>query len=240
MVSLLSLPMVLGAHQIDELVILEIEQGQLAFEDEQMTAEFTAALKRQRLRRLAAMPWHKKFWIFIKAGVNHIIPKGLDHILFVLGLFFSSLLFKSLLWQVTAFTLAHSITLAFAAFGIVDISPDIIEPIIAISIVWIALENCLFKQMTKWRPIVVFCFGLLHGLGFAAVLSVYGLPRGNLIPSLLAFNIGVEIGQLIILIVATILFWGIRKKSWYRYYVQVPVSIIIALVGLFWFIERIV
>lgn len=226
-------------HTQDELIILEIEQGQLNLQDQEMTDEYRAALRRQRMRRLAAMPWQERFLLFIKAGIEHIIPKGLDHILFVLGLFFSSLLLRSLLWQVTAFTLAHTVTLALAALGVLQIPSEIIEPLIALSIVWIAVENCLFKESNKWRPYIVFGFGLLHGLGFAAVLSVYGLPKSNFIPSLLAFNIGVEIGQLMVLVAAMALVWFIRKKSWYRAWVQIPSSLIIALFGLFWFIERV-
>lgn len=226
-------------HPEDELVISEIEQGQLSFQNQEMTAEYEAALKRQRMRKLAAMPWHKKFLLFIKAGVEHIIPKGTDHILFVLGLFFSSLVLRPLLWQITAFTLAHTITLALAALGLVEIPSNIVEPLIALSIVWVAVENCVFQQTNKWRPFVVFCFGLLHGLGFAAVLSQYGLPKGNLVPSLLAFNIGVELGQLAVLIIAFVVVYFMKNKSWYRQRIQIPASLIIALVGLFWFIERI-
>ncbi len=226
-------------HPQDELVILEIEQGQLAIQDQQMTDEYAAALKRQRMRRLEAMPWQEKFLLFIKAGIEHIIPKGLDHILFVLGIFFSSLILGSLLWQVTAFTLAHTITLALAALGFVQIPGALVEPLIALSIVWVAVENCLFKQTNKWRPLIVFGFGLLHGLGFATVLSQYGLPKGNLVPSLLAFNIGVELGQLLVLFTAAVMVWLIRSKSWYRQRVQIPASLMIALVGLFWFIERV-
>ncbi|MEL7001224.1 MAG: HupE/UreJ family protein [Bacteroidota bacterium] len=227
------------SHPDDELVIKEIEQGEMVFPDDQMVAEYEAALKRQRKRLLGAMPSLDKFVLFIKAGVRHIIPKGMDHILFVLGLFFSSLILGSLLWQVTAFTLAHTITLAIAALGIVQVPGAIVEPLIALSIVWVAVENCVFKEANKWRPFIVFGFGLLHGLGFAAVLSEYGLPEGNLVPSLLAFNIGVELGQLFILFFAALFVWFIRNKSWYRKRVQVPASLIIALVGLFWFIERI-
>jgi len=227
------------SHAEDELVISEIEQGQLTFQDQQITAEYKAALKRQRMRKLAAMPWQEKFLIFIRAGIEHIIPKGLDHILFVLGLFFSSLILASLLWQVTAFTLAHTITLALAALSIVQIPADIVEPLIALSIIWIAVENIVFTEANKWRPFIVFGFGLLHGLGFAVVLSKYGLPEGNLVPSLLAFNIGVELGQLLVLIIAAALVWFIRHKSWYRQRVQIPASLLIAVVGLFWFIERV-
>ncbi len=230
---------VVFSHPQDELVILEIEQGELTFQDQEMTAEYEAAVKRQRMRKLAAMPWQERFMLFIKAGVEHIIPKGLDHILFVLGLFFSSLIFRSLLWQVTAFTLAHTITLALAALGIAQVPGAIVEPLIALSIVWIAVENCVFTETNKWRPAIVFGFGLLHGLGFAAVLSEYGLPKDNLVPSLLAFNIGVEVGQLLVLLAAAALVWFIRNKSWYRQRIQIPASIMIALVGLFWFIERV-
>lgn len=230
---------VVFSHPQDELVILEIEQGQLDMEDQEMTDEYKAALKRQRMRRLAAMPWQEKFLLFVKAGIEHIIPKGLDHILFVLGLFFSSLLLGSLLWQVSAFTLAHTITLALAALGFVQAPVDIVEPLIALSIVWVAIENCVFKQTNKWRPLVVFSFGLLHGLGFAVVLSEYGLPKNNFVTSLLAFNIGVELGQLLVLITAAALVWFIRRKSWYRQRVQIPASVMIALIGLFWFMERV-
>ncbi|WP_221409036.1 HupE/UreJ family protein [Reichenbachiella versicolor] len=237
--SILCLSFRAQSHPEDELIIREIEEGQLEVQDQQVSAEYAAALKRQRIRKLSAMPWYEKFFVFVKAGIEHIIPKGLDHILFVLGLFFSSLILGSLLWQVSAFTLAHTITLAVAALGIVQAPAGIVEPLIALSIVWVAAENCIFKEASKWRPFVVFSFGLLHGLGFASVLSEYGLPQGNLVPSLLAFNIGVEVGQLIVLVVAALLVWFIRDKSWYRKRVQIPASIMIALVGLFWFVERV-
>lgn len=201
--------------------------------------EYLAALKRQRLRRLQAMSWGEKMWLYTKAGVEHIVPKGADHILFVLGLYLSSLLFVSLLWQVTAFTLAHSVTLGLAALGLVSVPGYIVEPLIALSIAWVALENCLFKQPSKWRPLVVFMFGLLHGLGFASVLSEYGLPKEDLIPALLAFNVGVELGQLSVLLVAALLTWWFSKKAGYRHYVQIPFSIVIGLVGLYWFVERV-
>lgn len=226
------------AHPQDEDIIQDIELGEMRLDAQQMDEEYQAALKRKRMRKLAAMSWSEKFWLYTKAGFEHILPKGLDHILFVLGLFFSSLLLVSLLWQVTAFTLAHSITLGLAALGFVAAPGSIVEPLIALSIVWIAIENCLFRQTTKWRPLVVFAFGLLHGLGFAAVLSEYGLPKDDLVPSLLAFNIGVELGQITIILAAFVLTLLIQKKTWYRAWVQVPTSIAIGLAGAFWFIER--
>ena len=193
------------SHNPEDFVIAEIERGQMNFENEEIAAEYGAALKRQRARRLAAMPLYKKFYIFVKAGFEHIIPQGLDHILFVLGLFFSCITFRSLLWQVTAFTVAHSITLVLAAQGLVQLRGDIVEIIIALSIVWIAIENCLYKETSKWRYLVVFSFGLLHGLGFAALLTQYVLPKENFISLLLAFNIGVEFGQLAVLVIAFLL-----------------------------------
>ena len=234
----LLLPLSLQAHPQDEDIILDIELGQLKIEKDKVDEEYLAALKRKRLRKLESMSWQEKFWLYTKAGFEHILPKGLDHILFVLGLFFSSLLLGALLWQVTAFTLAHSITLGMASLGMVAAPGNIVEPLIALSIVWVAVENCVFKQTTKWRPAIVFAFGLLHGLGFASVLSDYGLPKGDLVPSLLAFNLGVELGQITVILMAFLATWLIRKKDWYRKGIQVPLSMIIGLVGLWWFIER--
>lgn len=232
------LPLVAQAHPQDEDIVLDIEYGELQIEQGAIDEEYLAALKRKRLRKLAAMSEWEKFQLYIGAGFEHIIPKGLDHILFVLGLFFSSLLLASLLWQVTAFTLAHSITLGMAAMGLVMVPGSIVEPLIALSIVWIALENCVFKQTTKWRPFVVFGFGLLHGLGFAAVLSDYGLPKDDLLTSLLAFNLGVEVGQVAVILMAFVLTFWLQKRDWYRRLIQIPVSLLIGAVGLFWFIER--
>ncbi len=229
-----------NSHNPEKLVISEIERGQLNFENEQIAAEYGAALKRQRIRRLNAMSWFKKIYIFIKAGFEHIIPQGLDHILFVLGLFFSSLKFRSLIIQVTAFTLAHSITLALAAVGVVKLQLSLVEPLIFLSIVWVAIENTMFKQTTKWRPLVIFGFGLLHGLGFAALLTQYGLPKDNFISLLLAFNVGVELGQLAVLIMAFILVRAIFRKSQNKNQLKIPASIIIGLVGLYWFVDSLI
>tara|TARA_B100001057_G_scaffold311817_1_gene311852 strand:+ start:457 stop:1203 length:747 start_codon:yes stop_codon:yes gene_type:complete len=229
----------LNAHNPEDFVISEIERGQLTFENQIIAAEYGAALKRQRIRRLAAMPWLKKIYIFIKAGFEHIIPQGLDHILFVLGLFFSSLKFRPLIIQVTAFTLAHSITLALAAAGLVQVQSYIVEPIIALSIVWVAVENTVFKNTTKWRPLVVFSFGLLHGLGFAALLTQYGLPKDNFISLLMAFNIGVELGQLTVLLIAFIMVRIVLKGTTNKNVLKIPASVLIGSAGLFWFFEAI-
>ena len=142
------------------------------------------------------------FLHYIPVGFDHIVPLGLDHILFVLGLFFLSTRLGPLVWQVSAFTLAHTITLALAALGYVTIPAAIVEPLIALSIVFVALENIWAQGLSRWRPLIVFGFGLLHGLGFASVLGAFGLPEGTFLPALVGFNIGVEIGQLAVIAVA--------------------------------------
>ena len=227
-------------HNPEKLVISEIERGQLNFENETIAFEYSAALKRQRIRRLSAMSWSKKIYIFIKAGFEHIIPQGIDHILFVLGLFFSTLKLRSLILQVTAFTFAHSITLALAALGFVKLQLSVVEPLIFLSIVWVAFENTFFKKTTKWRPLVVFSFGLLHGLGFATLLTEYGLPKDNFISLLLAFNVGVEFGQLAVLLAAFMLIRLIYLRSEYKNQLKIPASILIGCTGLFWFIESLI
>ncbi|SLN16329.1 hypothetical protein PSJ8397_00410 [Pseudooctadecabacter jejudonensis] len=156
----------------------------------------------------AQMTALQAFARFIPVGVEHIVPLGLDHILFVLGLFFLSTRVRPLVWQVTAFTAAHTVTLALATLGYVNIPEDnmwIVEAIIAASIVYIAVENIFTDGLNPWRPAIIFGFGLLHGLGFASVLGAYGLPDGAVLPALLGFNIGVELGQLLCIAVAFVI-----------------------------------
>ena len=180
------------------------------------------------------------FATYIPTGFDHIVPKGLDHILFVLGLFFLSTQWRPLLAQVTSFTLAHTITLALAALGYVSIPGAIVEPLIAASIVFVAVENIFTNGLSRWRPFVVFGFGLLHGLGFASVLAEFGLPEDNFIPALLGFNVGVELGQLAVIAAAFALvgYW-FGGKDWYRRVIAIPVSVFIAIVGAYWFVERV-
>lgn len=144
---------------------------------------------------------------YVPVGFDHIVPKGLDHILFVLGLFFLSTRMGPLLTQVSLFTLAHTITLAMAALGYVTIPGSIVEPLIAASIVYVAVENIFMKNLSPWRPFIVFLFGLLHGLGFASVLGEFGLPEGSFIPALIGFNVGVEVGQLAVIAVMFLCVW---------------------------------
>jgi hydrogenase/urease accessory protein HupE len=179
------------------------------------------------------------FGQYLVLGFTHILPKGLDHMLFVLGLFLLSTQLAPLLWQVTAFTLAHSITLALSMYGVIALSPAVVEPLIAASIVAVAVENLLTARLHAWRVFVVFGFGLLHGLGFAGVLTEIGLPRDEFVTGLIAFNVGVEGGQLavIALAFAAVGYW-FRNKPWYRMRVVLPASALIALTGLYWMVER--
>jgi len=183
--------------------------------------------------------WIVAFADYIRIGYEHIVPKGLDHILFVLGLFFFSLQMRPLLWQVSAFTLAHTTTLAIATLGLVTIPASIVEPLIAASIVYVAIENVFIRSYHQWRTFVVFGFGLLHGLGFASVLGDIGLESGRFLTGLIGFNVGVELGQLSVILAAWLLLasWA-GKKSWYRSVIATPASIAIALVGAYWFVER--
>ena len=177
---------------------------------------------------------------YISVGFTHIVPDGLDHILFVLGLYLLAVRWRPLLLQVTAFTVAHSITLGLGLYGYVTVSPSIVEPMIALSIVYVAVENILTSKLTVWRPFIVFAFGLLHGLGFASVLREVGLQPGDYAMGLIGFNIGVELGQLTVIATAFLLtgYW-FRTKPWYRQRVVWPASAAIALTGAFWAVERI-
>lgn len=177
---------------------------------------------------------------YVPVGFDHILPKGLDHILFVLGLFFLSTHWRPLMWQVSAFTLAHTVTLALGALGWVSIPGSIVEPLIAASIVYVAVEDIVSGRLSRWRPVVIFGFGLLHGLGFASVLGEFGLPEAQFVPALLGFNVGVEIGQLTVIALAFLAvgLWFARK-SWYRARIAVPASTVIALIGSYWFVERV-
>jgi len=179
------------------------------------------------------------FGTYVVIGFRHIVPRGLDHILFVLGLFFFSLKLRPLLYQVTAFTVAHTVTLALAALGLVTVPAAIVEPLIAASIVYVAVENVFFTKITAWRTFVVFGFGLLHGLGFASVLGEIGLDPARFVAGLIAFNIGVELGQLAV-IAGAFLFLGywFGREPWWRARIAIPASLAIAAMGAYWLVER--
>jgi len=176
---------------------------------------------------------------YLQLGFTHILPKGLDHILFVLGLFLLSRRLKPLLAQVTSFTIAHTVTLALSIYGVFSLPPSIVEPLIALSIVFVAVENILTSELRPSRVVLVFLFGLLHGMGFAGVLSQLGLPRSEFLPALISFNLGVEGGQLTVIGCAFLAVGLFRNRSWYRRAIVVPASCLIAAVGLYWSIQRV-
>jgi len=173
------------------------------------------------------------------AGFDHIIPRGLDHILFVLGLFLFSTRMRPLLWQVTMFTIAHSITLAMAMTGVLELPARVVEPLIALSIAYVGIENIWHRSLHRSRLVLVFAFGLLHGLGFASMLADFGMPDDAFITALISFNLGVELGQLAVVALAFLAvgLW-LGGKPYYRRLVVIPGSLAITLIGLYWTWER--
>jgi hypothetical protein len=175
---------------------------------------------------------------FLALGVTHILPFGLDHVLFVAGLALLSPRLAPLLAQVTAFNLAHTLTLALSSYGVVSLPSRLVEPLIALSIVYVGVENAVSPRLRPSRVVLVFAFGLLHGLGFAGVLAEMGLPDRHHLLALLAFNLGVELGQLavIALVAGALALWGLRGGD--RRGLVRPASLVIAAIGLFWTVER--
>jgi hydrogenase/urease accessory protein HupE len=175
---------------------------------------------------------------WIAAGFEHILPKGLDHILFILGLFLLQPKWRALLWQSSAFTIAHSITLALAILGIVTVPSSVVEPLIALSIAYVGLENLWVKELKPWRVALVFGLGLLHGMGFASVMQELDLPEGGILQPLVGFNVGVELGQITVLALAFALtFWWMKKPPFEKF--RKIASGLIGIVGVYWTVERI-
>lgn len=177
-------------------------------------------------------------WVAI--GFQHIIPWGLDHIVFVLGLFFLSTRLSTLVYQVSCFTVAHSLSLGLATLGMVPVPPSIVEPLIAASIIFIAVDNLCSPVLSRWRFVVVTLFGLLHGLGFASALSELMLPAENFYTALLMFNLGVEAGQIAVLVLAFAAVGWLRSWTAYTERVARPATVTIAGVGTYWLLKRVV
>lgn len=180
------------------------------------------------------VPLWKQLRQFLILGVRHIFL-GYDHILFLLALIVVSR-FWDLVKIVTAFTVAHTITLMLAAFEIVRLPPQLIETSIAFTIVYVAAEN-LWIRKTSHRWMLTFAFGLIHGFGFANVLHDMGLPRQGLVQSLVCFNLGVELGQVTIVLLLLPLSLWLGRQTWAARG-RAGVSILIGLMGLAWFIDR--
>ena len=189
---------------------------------------------------LASMSKTEVGFIYLQLGYTHILPYGLDHILFVLSLFLLNPKLKPVLWQATAFTVAHTITLGLSMYKIIKPPANIVEPVIALSIMYVALENIFSPRLKASRIGIVFLFGLIHGMGFASALTELGLPRNAYLSSILLFNIGVELGQITIILTAFILLGlPFGKKTYYRKKIVIPLSLLIALIAGYWTIERI-
>lgn len=185
---------------------------------------------------------------YIVQGFLHILPFGPDHLVFVLALFLYGSKWRPLLIQVTGFTLAHSLTLGLALYGWVDLPARWVESLIGLSIAWVGVENVLAARRmrsglltldTSRRFWIVFGFGLLHGMGFAGALLELELDRGEFLPALIGFNLGVEFGQLAVLLVAALALGWARCLPSYPGRVVVPGSLLIALLGSYWVIERV-
>lgn len=247
LVALLLLPALLLAHPEDEFCV----PGESGLDPAlcQALAELDSAdtVASDALLDAAGEPrsaW-STFGLYVTIGIGHILPAGLDHILFVLALFLSSTSLRDLVIQISTFTVAHTVTLGLAAAGVISPAPAVVEPIIAASIAFVAIENLFVKGMPRWRPLVVFLFGLVHGMGFAGFFGELGLPQEQFLGGLVGFNIGVEIGQLSVVAAAFGLAWLARHKTArlhsradYRRNVVVPASLVIALTGSWWAAER--
>lgn len=187
-----------------------------------------------------AIPRSDVFLNYLKMGFEHIIPLGVDHILFILCIFFLNTSLKKIILQATMFTIAHSVTLGLAMYGIIKPPVSIVEPLIALSIVFLAVENILTQKVKPWRIVMVFLFGLVHGMGFAASIADAGMPKYAFAEALVGFNIGVELGQLTIILLMYLLVAKIfSKKIWYRPRIVIPASAVIALIAAYWTVERI-
>ncbi len=189
---------------------------------------------------LEKAPTNHVVWFYLKLGYTHILPEGFDHILFVVGLCLLSNKMKVILWQATAFTVAHSITLALSMKSLIVAPSAVVEPIIALSILFVAVENLLLTELKPWRILLVFMFGLIHGMGFASSLNEIGLPRNKFLVSILSFNIGVELGQIsVILAVFLLIVRPFGNLVNYRKQVVYPLSIVIALIAFYWTVQRV-
>ena len=200
---------------------------------------FVAALSQKTIEAdaapssVSASTFPRMVW----TGVQHILT-GYDHLAFLLGLLLLGGRLRSLVGIITAFTIAHSITLCLAALRLVSLSPSIVEPAIALSIAYVGVENLFVKDASKrWR--ITFPFGLLHGFGFAGALMNLDLPRAQLPVALFAFNLGVELGQLSVLAVVLPLVMLARRSAWFRDRGVKGLSTGIALAGMTWFVLRV-
>lgn len=183
--------------------------------------------------------WYADFGTYLRLGFKHIVPQGLDHILFVLALFFLGQTWRKLVAQTTVFTIAHATTLFLSRYGVISLPGKYVEPLIALSIACIALENIWRPKLGPARLALVFAFGLIHGLGFAGSLAEVEFPRDQFLMALLGFNLGVDFGQLFVISLALLAVGWWRDCPWFRTRIMIPCCAAIAAIGLFWTVQRI-
>ena len=183
---------------------------------------------------------HSTWLVALQQGFLHVLPLGLDHMLFLAGMFFVVAARKNLLMQSLSFTCAHTITLGLCSAGVIVVSPSWVEPLIAASIAFLAIENLVRKESPKQsRMIVIFLFGLVHGCGFAQVLSTWVSDSGNFALALFCANVGVEMAQLTVLVALWLITLPLKKLRQYHR-IEIAANCAIVLMGLLWTCERIV
>ena len=222
---------------------LEVQnsRGETTFEQLLSAATDRATVEMPRTNAsMAGFEIVSSFTNFLTLGVKHILT-GYDHLLFLLGLLVVARGFFSSLSIITSFTIAHSITLAAATFNLAHIPSRIVEPLIAASIVYVGIENLLRSDVPKARQLVTFGFGLIHGFGFASVLREMGIGAGTdgIALPLLSFNVGVELGQIMVAAVALPIIWKLRAKPVFIARWAPVCSAAVVLLGSFWFAERV-
>ena len=229
----------IGGQQVERYAVLFPGEKSFALDLTSMAKTAAPAARTGAVGvKAGAADWLSLFGSEIRRGFAHVVPLGLDHILFVLGVFLMTRAWKPLVLQITTFTVAHTLTLWLASAGVVNVPPRVVEPIIAASIVVIALENVFHSRYTHWRLIIVFAFGLIHGLGFAGAMSTRLASARSLIIGLVGINLGVEFGQLAVIAVALAATFWVTDPATYRKRIVIPGSILIALAGIWWVLER--
>jgi HupE/UreJ protein len=210
-------------------------EGLLSAAADRATAQFAVANA-----GVAARETVSSFCNFLSLGMKHILT-GYDHLLFLFGLLVVVRGFFSSLSIITSFTIAHSITLAAATFNLAQIPSRIVEPLIAASIVYVGVENLLRSGVPKARQLVTFSFGLIHGFGFASVLREMGIGAGTggVALPLLSFNVGVELGQIMVAALALPIIWKLRTNPVFMMRWVPTCSAAVVLLGSFWFVERV-
>lgn len=181
------------------------------------------------------------FTMWLHSGFRHVLPLGLDHMLFIFGLFVMVLKWRPMMWQSLLFTLSHSITLALTILGVIHLDSRLVEILIAFSIAFVGVENLFARKIGKLRYALVFAFGLIHGMGFASVLGdkLTDVPKDQLALPLVGFNVGVEIAQIVVLGISFLIFLPFLKSEKAKRIAQITASIIVALAGFGWMVERI-